>query len=80
MLWPSFKRKGRKKRAWAGQRRQKKIHITLYGNAKGNAKGEDVKVGDIYICSEFCGYTAEGQAPDKCPLCGATRTSLRNFN
>ena len=41
-------------------------------------KGEDVKVGDIYIC-EFCGYTAEGKAPDKCPLCGAAKDKFKKF-
>ena len=25
-----------------------------------------------YVCS-VCGYTVEGEAPEKCPICGAVR-------
>ena len=25
-----------------------------------------------YVCS-ICGYTAEGEAPEKCPVCGAVQ-------
>lgn len=44
-----------------------KVHAELYKKALENlGKNEEV---DYYICS-VCGYTAEGQAPDKCPVCG----------
>ena len=28
-----------------------------------------------YVCS-VCGYTAEGEAPEKCPICGAAREAF----
>lgn len=67
----------KKSMGWAEE--AEKIHITLYQNAKKAAlKGEDVKIGDVHIC-EFCGYTAEGKAPDKCPLCGASKDKFKKF-
>jgi len=45
-----------------------KIHHALYKKAL-----EDIgknKEADYYIC-KVCGYTAEGDAPDTCPVCGA---------
>jgi rubrerythrin len=45
-----------------------KIHAELYQQALDNlGKQEDV---DYYVCS-VCGYTCEGQAPDKCPVCNS---------
>jgi len=29
-----------------------------------------------YVCS-VCGYTAEGEAPEKCPICGATKDKFK---
>lgn len=51
-----------------------KIHAALYQNALDNlGRNEEV---DYYIC-EVCGYTAEGQPPDKCPICGAKEKYLK---
>ncbi len=56
-----------------------KIHAEWYKKAKEAAdKGEDVKVGTIQICS-VCGHTREGDAPDKCPICGASRDKFVAF-
>ena len=55
------------------------IHADWYKNAKDAVgKGEDVKVGTIQICS-VCGHTREGDAPDKCPICGASKDKFRQF-
>jgi rubrerythrin len=45
-----------------------KVHADLYKKALENL-GKNAEV-DYYVC-EVCGYTAEGQAPDTCPVCGA---------
>ncbi len=56
-----------------------KIHADWYKKAKESVdKGEDVKVGTIQICS-VCGHTREGEAPDKCPICGASKDKFRAF-
>lgn len=56
-----------------------KVHAELYGQAKAAVEGgQDVDVGDIYIC-EVCGWTGTGEAPDKCPLCGAPSSRVRGF-
>jgi len=31
---------------------------------------------DYYVCS-VCGYIAEGEAPDTCPLCGAKKEAFK---
>lgn len=56
-----------------------KVHIELYRRAKeAIALGEDLRIGDIYICGA-CGFTLEGQLPDKCPLCGASSSRFSKF-
>lgn len=34
---------------------------------------------DYYVC-EICGHTAEGEAPDKCPVCGAVKKMFTKIN
>ncbi|RKY66301.1 MAG: rubrerythrin family protein [Candidatus Latescibacterota bacterium] len=56
-----------------------KIHAAMYSKAKEAVKsGKDLEVGKIYICS-VCGYTGEGEPPDRCPICGATKDKFRTF-
>jgi rubrerythrin len=40
--------------------------------------GEDIQIGTIYICQK-CGYTVEGKAPERCPICGAPAEEFRAF-
>ena len=48
-----------------------KIHRGMYKEALETVKsGKDIAVNDYYVC-EVCGYTAEGEAPERCPICGA---------
>jgi len=50
-----------------------KIHHELYTNAlEAVESGKDLKKQDVYICP-VCGYTVEGEPPDKCPVCGAVK-------
>ena len=56
-----------------------KIHESLFANAKRAVdEKRDPSIGTIQVCS-VCGYTAEGEAPDKCPLCGARKEMFRKF-
>ena len=56
-----------------------KIHAAMYQQARQSVQaGQDVALGTIYIC-EVCGYTVEGAAPDRCPLCNAPKEKFRAF-
>ena len=56
-----------------------KIHAVMYARAKeAAASGKDFAVGAIFVCP-VCGHTAEGSAPDPCPVCGAKKESFRKF-
>lgn len=56
-----------------------KIHAEMYKEAKAKAEaGKDVEIGKVYICP-VCGYTVEGDAPDKCPVCGAPKEKFAEF-
>ena len=50
-----------------------KVHADLYQKALDNLGAlEEV---DYYVCS-VCGYTCEGEPPEKCPVCGAKSTAF----
>ncbi|MGE5173880.1 MAG: rubrerythrin family protein [Betaproteobacteria bacterium] len=51
-----------------------KVHADLYQKALENL-GKNAAV-DYYVCS-VCGYTAEGEAPDDCPVCRAKKQAFR---
>jgi len=56
-----------------------KIHRAMYSEAKeAVSKKEDIKIGDIYICP-VCGYTVEGEAPDRCPICNVPKEKFVKF-
>ncbi len=54
-----------------------KVHAELYQKALDNlGKSED---NDYYVC-EVCGYTAEGSAPDECPVCKAKKQAFSKID
>jgi len=56
-----------------------KIHAEMYKRAKEAVQaGRDAELGPVYICP-VCGYTAEGKAPERCPICGAPRDTFKAF-
>ncbi len=56
-----------------------KVHAEMYGQAKSAVEdGKDAEVGQVYVCS-VCGWTGEGEAPDKCPLCKAKKEKFSTF-
>lgn len=56
-----------------------KIHVGLYQKAKlAVDQGKDVDLGPIQICTS-CGYTVEGDAPDECPICKASKDKFKAF-
>ena len=50
-----------------------KVHHKLYTRAlEAVESGKDLEKQDVYICP-VCGYTHEGEPPEKCPVCGAVK-------
>jgi len=50
-----------------------KIHYGLYTEALESLKaGKDLPACALFVCG-VCGNTVNGQAPDKCPVCGAPK-------
>ncbi len=49
-------------------------HHGMYQKALEAVKGgKQPAAADYYVC-EVCGYVGEGEAPDRCPVCGAPGT------
>ena len=56
------------------------IHHGLYQAALSTMeKGQAVEEKPIYVC-QYCGNTIEGEAPEKCPVCGAPRKMFKLIN
>ena len=54
-----------------------KIHHRLYQTALTMLeKGQVMSEKPIYVC-QYCGNTVEGEAPDKCPICGVPKKMFR---
>ena len=51
-----------------------KVHAALYQKAL-DSLGKNADT-DYYVC-QVCGYTAEGEAPDVCPVCGSKKQAFR---
>jgi rubrerythrin len=56
-----------------------KVHAALYARAKDAvAAGSDVAVLAIFVCP-VCGYTMEGEAPERCPVCNTPSSKYLKF-
>ena len=54
-----------------------KIHHELYQKAlEGLNKGQQFKDEPYFVC-QVCGNTVGGEAPDRCPICGAPKTKFK---
>ncbi len=54
-----------------------KVHHDLYQKAiQDLGKNEET---DYYVC-DICGYTAEGEAPEQCPVCKAKKTMFKKID
>ncbi len=62
---------------WAYQ--AEKVHADLFSEAKEAVdEGNDVELEKVQVCSH-CGHTHIGEAPDKCPICGAKAAAFVEF-
>ncbi|MFA5056087.1 MAG: rubrerythrin family protein [Dehalococcoidia bacterium] len=53
-----------------------KIHHGLFEAALAALDKEKGQDGETFHVCRVCGYTVEGEAPDKCPVCGATKKAF----
>jgi rubrerythrin len=57
-----------------------KIHHGLFREALNNLEsGESFKDAPYYVC-QVCGNTVEGEAPERCPICGAPRSKFKRVD
>ncbi len=83
-MYPEYidtaKKEGNKQAAWSFDvaNQVEQIHAKLFAKALDALKNKKpMKKVDYYVCS-VCGNTVEGEAPDKCPICGAPREMFFN--
>ena len=56
------------------------IHHGLYGEALNAVRsGSDLPETKIFVC-QVCGNTVKGEAPDKCPICSATKNRFTEIS
>jgi rubrerythrin len=56
-----------------------KVHAGLYKRAKESVdKATDLEYFPIQVCG-VCGFTVEGEAPEKCPVCGSPKNKFVKF-
>ena len=59
--------------------RVEQIHHKLFQAALKNLEaGKASKDAPYYVC-QVCGNTVEGEAPDRCPICGAPRSKFKKI-
>jgi rubrerythrin len=51
------------------------IHESLYKSALESLQSGKAEAKEYFVC-QVCGFTAEGKAPDRCPVCGAPQTQF----
>jgi rubrerythrin len=61
--------------AWEAE----KTHAELFKKAKVDVdEGRDPEIGPVGVCT-VCGYTIEGQPPEKCPVCKAKKERFKIY-
>lgn len=84
-MYPAYKsvaeaqdeKKALRSMSWAME--AEKVHAKAYAAAKQAVDaGKDIAAGDIWICT-FCGFTMEGEPPERCPVCNTPKDKFRKF-
>lgn len=63
--------------AFSQARDVEKLHAKLYKNAIEHMTAETETT--YHVC-QVCGYVAEGEAPDRCPICNAKRERFQQVD
>ena len=65
------------KRAFTFANEAEKVHAELYKKALNSLENKEET--NYYLCT-VCGYIHEKNAPEKCPICGATSKAFKNVS
>jgi rubrerythrin len=57
-----------------------KVHHGLYHQALTDLQAGKKLPSKPYFVCQVCGHTAEGEAPDKCPVCGALKVMYKKID
>lgn len=57
-----------------------KVHHGLYHQALKDLEAAKKIVNKPYFVCQVCGNTVEGEAPDKCPICGAPKIQFKKVD
>jgi rubrerythrin len=81
-MYPEYlavaKKEGNQQATWSFSVANKveQIHADLFSKATEALKsGKELPSIDYYVCG-VCGNTVEGEAPEKCPICGAPKAKF----
>jgi rubrerythrin len=81
-MYPEYlnvaKQEGSQQAAWSFDVANKveQVHAGLFSKAVQKLRNkEELPQTDYYVCS-VCGNTVEGEAPEKCPICGAPKSKF----
>ena len=81
-MYPEYisvaKQEGNQQAAWSFDVANKveQVHAGLFSNAVKTLKKKDqLPQLDYYVCS-VCGNTVEGEAPERCPICGSPKVKF----
>ena len=69
--------KGAAERSFDLANRVEKIHHGLFRSALDKLEKGQAAEGQTFHVCQVCGYTVEGEAPDKCPVCGAAKKMFK---
>ncbi|MFC1917956.1 rubrerythrin family protein [Chloroflexota bacterium] len=57
-----------------------KIHHGLFQKALNSLEAGEKKAKNPFFVCQVCGNTVEGEAPEKCPVCGAPRSKFKRVD
>jgi len=60
--------------------RVEKIHHKLFGAALKDLEAAKAFKDEPYYVCQICGNTVEGEAPERCPVCGAPRSRFKKVD
>ena len=71
---------GQAERSFDLANKVEKVHHGLFQKAlKDLEAGKKAEDAPMYVC-QVCGYTVEGEARERCPICGAPRAKFKNID